>query len=108
MAEALSISQAIAHARQLLGELYGDRLNEVLLFGSQARGDALPDSDIDMLVVLDAPVNFYEEAKRLVRVERDLYERYRLDFSFRPCDTAAFQDEDRWFMQNVHAEGVAL
>ena len=38
---------------QDLRGLYGDRLNRVLLFGSWARGDAHPESDIDLLVVLD-------------------------------------------------------
>jgi len=31
------------------------RLHQVILFGSRARGDAGPDSDIDVMVVLDEP-----------------------------------------------------
>lgn len=31
----------------------GKRVRRVILFGSRARGDALPDSDYDVLVVLD-------------------------------------------------------
>jgi uncharacterized protein len=31
------------------------KLNQVLLFGSRAMGDADPDSDMDVLVVLDQP-----------------------------------------------------
>lgn len=34
---------------------FGEQLVDVLLFGSRARGDAHADSDIDVLVVLDAP-----------------------------------------------------
>lgn len=31
------------------------KLHQVILFGSRARGDADPDSDMDVLVVLDEP-----------------------------------------------------
>ena len=38
-----------------LRERYGERLLELRLFGSRARGDATEESDIDLLVVLDVP-----------------------------------------------------
>ena len=37
---------------------YGDRLCGIILYGSEARGDAEPDSDIDLLVLLKGPVNY--------------------------------------------------
>jgi predicted nucleotidyltransferase len=48
-----------------LRELYGERLKQVLLFGSWARGDAHPESDIDLLVVLDRIENRREERERM-------------------------------------------
>jgi len=38
-----------------LQEHFGPRLVDVLLFGSQARGEARPGSDIDVVVTLDHP-----------------------------------------------------
>ena len=35
---------------------YGENLSQIILFGSQARGDATSDSDIDVLVVLEDSV----------------------------------------------------
>ena len=32
---------------------YPDRIRDVILFGSKARGDSRPDSDIDILVLVD-------------------------------------------------------
>jgi uncharacterized protein len=39
-----------------LKKLYGDRLAYITLYGSQARNEATPDSDIDILVVLHGNV----------------------------------------------------
>jgi Predicted nucleotidyltransferases len=42
----------LAQLKRELKNHYGDRLKQLIMFGSQARGDAHPDSDIDVLVVL--------------------------------------------------------
>ena len=55
-------------ARDVAGDLrrlYGDRLRSVLLFGSWARGDAHPESDIDLLVVLDRVDSVWDELRRM-------------------------------------------
>jgi len=44
---------AVARAyRQLLGERFGERVQNVRVFGSHARGDADADSDVDVAVVI--------------------------------------------------------
>lgn len=48
-----------------LRELYGPRLKQVVLFGSRARGDADPDSDMDLVVVLDGATDPYAEIRRM-------------------------------------------
>jgi predicted nucleotidyltransferase len=55
-------------AADALGRVYGDRLRGVLLFGSWARGDAHPESDIDLLVVLDQVESVWDELRRMDEV----------------------------------------
>ncbi|MFO7897634.1 MAG: nucleotidyltransferase domain-containing protein [Planctomycetota bacterium] len=40
--------------KSALAEAFGERLEGVVLYGSEARGEARPDSDIDLLVLLTA------------------------------------------------------
>jgi hypothetical protein len=55
---------ATAVAADLHG-LYRERLVDVVLYGSQARGDAVPDSDIDLAVILDEVVSPWEELRHM-------------------------------------------
>ncbi len=43
--------------------------DRVILFGSQARGDATANSDYDLLVVMNVPVSARAEARRAIRAE---------------------------------------
>jgi predicted nucleotidyltransferase len=59
-----SLKTILARLKQELEKHYGDRLKQLIMFGSQARGDAHPDSDIDILVVLKGEVNASEEIEK--------------------------------------------
>lgn len=59
-------SWAVAHAVAAdLKALYGDRLVDVVLYGSRARGDAHDESDLDLMVVLEDPVDRWKERRRI-------------------------------------------
>jgi predicted nucleotidyltransferase len=48
------------------------RIRRIILYGSRARGTALPDSDFDLLVIEAEPVSKREEMQRLRRAVREL------------------------------------
>jgi predicted nucleotidyltransferase len=66
------LQQILAELKARLTELYGERLERLVLFGSQARGDAEPDSDIDVLVVLRGEVNPMAESRRAVPITSEI------------------------------------
>ena len=103
-----STQAVLAELRARLQALYGPRLVKLVLFGSQARGDAEPGADIDVLVVLRGDVSPGEEIRRTGDIVADL--------SFQHDETIAcvFMDERRFttrngpLLRNVRREGVPL
>ena len=57
-------------------EAYPDAIESIRLFGSKARGDARPDSDIDLLVVVQDDGQKEEVTKRLRDIAYDLLEEF--------------------------------
>jgi predicted nucleotidyltransferase len=94
--------------RRGLEEVYGSRLARVVLFGSQARGDALPDSDIDVLVVLYGEVNPLREAGRISRFRGDLCLRHNVVITCVYISADQAQSGDSPLFENIRAEGVTL
>lgn len=58
--------------RAALDALYGDRIERVVLFGSRARGDALPDSDYDVAVFLKDLADRWAEADKIAVIATDV------------------------------------
>ncbi|KAM3094069.1 nucleotidyltransferase domain-containing protein [Phormidesmis sp. 146-35] len=66
------LSKILAELKAQFEMVHGDQLLHLILYGSQARGDAEFGSDIDVLVVLKAPVNPGEEILRTGQIVADL------------------------------------
>jgi predicted nucleotidyltransferase len=54
--------------RAALAEIYGDRIERVVLYGSRARGDAREDSDYDVAVFLKDFTDRWREVDRLIPI----------------------------------------
>ena len=53
----MTTSELLHEIRNRLGKAHGSRLRGVVLYGSEARGDSGADSDVDVLVLLEEPVD---------------------------------------------------
>jgi uncharacterized protein len=76
--------------RPQLERAFGSRLRGVLLYGSQARGEALPDSDIDIMVLLADPVHFGQDLEEITRVLYPL----QLEIADRPLHAIPASERD--------------
>jgi len=98
----------LAELRRRFESLYGERLVQMILFGSQARGDPEPGSDIDVLVVLRGPVNPGEEIARTGALTASLSLQHDVVISRVFVSAEQFSDEQSPLLLNVRREGVLL
>jgi uncharacterized protein len=94
--------------RDGLERIYGSRLVRVVLFGSQARDEAEPDSDIDVMVVLRGPVNPHDEIRRLSVFRAELCLKYDVVASCVYVSEAEYRQDGTPLMLNVRREGVPV
>lgn len=66
------VDPVLSRFRAALDEVYGERIERVVLFGSRARGDARPGSDYDIAVFLKGIDGFGREAGRIAEIETDI------------------------------------
>jgi uncharacterized protein len=93
--------------RAALAELYGDRLERVVLFGSRARGDAGEDSDYDVAVFIKDLGPFWGEVDRLVDLETELLYDTGAVINSMPYRAGAYPDRTS-LMREIRREGIDL
>jgi len=92
--------------RRQLEQLYGSRLRRLVLYGSQARGSATADSDIDVLVVLKGPVEPAVEVHRTSHIVSQLSLEHDVVIVCVFVDEYDLENEQSMFMANIRREGI--
>ena len=98
----------ISRCARTIREAYGERLAGIMLYGSVARGDDGPESDVDLLVLIEGEFGLWEEIGRLV----DLLYPMQLEsdrlISARPARAEDYHRGATMLYRNAIEEGVAL
>jgi predicted nucleotidyltransferase len=102
------VRSILKELRQRLEALYGPRLVRIVLYGSQARGDAELGSDIDVLVVLAGPVSPGEEIARTSDIIASLSLAHAVVVSRAFVSSDRFEREQSPLLMNIRREGVTV
>jgi len=97
----------LAQLRAALYEIYGDRIDRVVLFGSRARGDERPDSDYDIAVFLKSLPDRWAELDRLADLRVSFLDETGAFFDAKPYPATAYRERTP-LMHEIREEGLDL
>lgn len=107
----VTINQLLCQYVEGVKKIYGEHLKAVILYGSYARRDFKPESDIDIMILVDfTDIELKAYRHQLSGLTYDFNETYDLDIRPIAKNNVHFQ---KWmsvypFYQNVQREGITL
>ena len=103
----MNVKELLADIKARLKKVHGGRLRGIVLYGSVARGEAGPDSDIDVLVLLDAPIDCGHDLETNLDALYPLALRLGRRISAKPVSATEYENESCPLFENARREGIA-
>ncbi len=108
LARASSHEPILMRLRTALDQIYGPRIERVVLFGSRARGDASPDSDYDVAVFLHDINDRMAEMNRLADLSTAILDETGEFIHAMPYRAGSYDDQRMPLMHEIRADGIDL
>jgi predicted nucleotidyltransferase len=102
------LMEILTNYKQELARSLGNKLEAVYLYGSQARGDARPGSDIDVLIVIREEFDYFELLKKTSRLTADLSLQNNIVISRVFVTSQDFEQRKTPLLENIQRECIPL
>jgi predicted nucleotidyltransferase len=91
----------------ILSDYYGEKFQGLILYGSMARGQNDNFSDIDLLVLLKKPFNYFQELRKIVELLYPIQLESKNLISAKPAAKEEFESGEILLYRRAKREGLA-
>jgi predicted nucleotidyltransferase len=102
------MNQILYKCKELLKNYYGDQFQGLIVYGSTVRKTAEPSSDIDLLVLLSKPFDYFQELRRITDLLYPVQLESEQLISAKPAAVDEFESGQIHLYRNAKREGVAV
>ena len=102
----LALKDLLTELKSRLMDLYGERMKELCLYGSYARGEQRTESDIDVLIIVDRVDRYSLEIERTSELISELSLKYNRSISRLFITEDDWKNRDTPFLANVREEAI--
>jgi predicted nucleotidyltransferase len=102
----MSAEALVKRIRRDLEAAFGDRLKGVVLYGSEARGEAGSDSDVDVLVLLEGPLSLWDDTRTTALLLQGVQSEMGRALHAMPVDADAYLAGGYALFREASREGI--
>lgn len=104
----IHIDGILKELKKKLQDSYRGRLHRLILFGSYARNDQQPQSDVDLAAVLDDFSDIGAEIESVSNLISQVSLAHNIVVSFHPIREKDFNNRRTPFLLNLKREGITI
>jgi predicted nucleotidyltransferase len=97
-----------AKCKEVLVQHYGPRFKGLVLYGSIARHQSDAESDVDLLVLLEGPLDYFYELRQMVDLLYPIQLESQRLISAKPAIVDQYEQGSIPLYRNAKREGVAV
>lgn len=101
-------NEILQQCRIILEGYYSWRFKGLILYGSVARDQASAASDLDLLVLLDPPVDYFEELRQIIELLYPIQLESERLISAKPVPVDEYEKGRIQLYRNAHREGLVV